>query len=108
MQDKTMIKISLVLVILGLPLLAGLSFIYAPEQDNTALYTDQELIHINGTLKDIQNKGTTTRAVLQTCAEIPIILFDPIRLDEMRVSIIAKKEYYNKKLQLVVDELEYV
>ena len=40
MQDKTMIKISLVLVILGLPLLAGLSFIYAPEQDNVVATFD--------------------------------------------------------------------
>jgi len=108
MKDSTLIKISLILVLVGLSSLAAVSYANKPEQDNAQLYTDQQLIHINGTIINTQNKGLTTRAILHTCAEVPLMMFDPVRLESQRkVSVIAKKEKYKGVTQLVVEELTY-
>lgn len=105
-----MIKISLILIISGLPILAILSHLNTPDQDNLMLLSEQQdTIHLQGTLLEIRNKGDLTRATLNTCLKVPIMMFDPIPLDEGRqVSVVGRKETYQGQLQVVVDTLKYI
>ena len=98
MNDNTMIKISLLIIILGIPALLFVSYKSAPETNNAQLLSDQEIININGTITKIRNRETTTTAILTTQVSIPITFFDVVRLDEgQRVKLIAKKDSYNQK-----------
>lgn len=109
MHDSTMIKISLVLILIGLPLLALLSVRAIPEKDNTTLLSDQQVVTVDGIIKDVRISESITRANLQTCMNMPLVFFDNISLiEDKKVKIKAKKDSYQGRPQLVVDELEYV
>lgn len=106
MHDSTMVKLALVMVLIGLPLLALLSWQAQPPVDNASMLTDQEHIRLNGTITWLRNTAEVTQATIETCMEVPIVMFDPVPLSiNQRVEIQGKKGMNQGKLQIMVDEL---
>jgi len=108
MKDTVMIKCALVMVLIGLPLIALVSAYQVPKKENTELFSDQSLVRVDGVLKDVA-QGDVSRALLETCVQMPVVAFDEVVLKEKKsVEILASKERYKGKPQLRIEQLRYI
>lgn len=107
MQDQTLIKTALVVMISGLIVLAAWSALTTPQAQQEGVFAPKEQLMLTGRLEQIQIRGEVTRAMLDTCMKVPLVLFDPVPLEQDRiVEVQGRREIYQGELQVVVDSLQ--
>jgi len=80
MQESTLIKLSLITVFIGIPILSFLAL--SQENLNPPLETSEdETITIVGTLEKISHTRATTRLTISYNAKLTAIVFDNISLE---------------------------
>ena len=107
MQDKTMLKISLCLVIIGIPVLMGLSAASVPVKNNADMLTDRGEVSLGGEITYVKRSDKVTKATLLTCMDVGLVAFDDVQLEKGdKVSIRGKKQKNEGGVELIVDRMQ--
>lgn len=109
MEDKTLLKLSILVLVLGLTILCF--FVMTNEipkfEGKVNQNMDGETVKINGKVIGVENKNKVTIVKLKYDSFINIVAFGkPLSLREGdNISIIGKIRFYNGKEEIIAEEL---
>src|SRR3989338_8100946 len=106
MEERTLLGIALICMILGIPALWIFSVIEETGEQPTPFLENEKTVTITGKIMKVTQKEDVTFLEIEQKSLVPVLMFDNVSFEKgMEITALGKVDTYQGKKEIIAEEI---